>query len=94
MYKKIQQPLPPKFGRMYVDKFPPDMGPPRAKDIVTIGIADDIDFYILVHAVEGTIIKGEIVAIGPSPREVYNEWKRSDRIEVEEASVRAIIRDD
>lgn len=94
MYKEIQQPLPPKYGRMYVDKSPPDTGPPRIKDIVTIGISDDVDFYILVHEVEGSNIKGEIVAIGPSPLEEYQEWKRGDRIQVKESSIRAIIRDD
>lgn len=94
MYKTLENPLPPRFGRMYVDKEPPDMGPPRAGDTVTVGVTEEVDFYIQVHSVEGDQLAGEVVAIGPNPRAEYEGWSRGDRIQVTESAVRAIIRDD
>lgn len=94
MYKKLTKPLPPKHGRMYVDKQPPDMGPPRPNDIVTVSVAENVDFYIHVKATNGSSLDGEIWAIGPSPREEYDGWSCGDLISVEEAAVKAIIRGD
>ncbi len=62
-------------------------------DIVTIRITDDIDFYILIHEKEEDIICGEIVTIGQDLREEYEEWKRGDKVQVNESSVLAIIPD-
>lgn len=94
MYRILENPIPPRFPRMYVDNEPPDMGPPREHDTVTVGVADDLDLYILVHSVEGEHLAGEIVAIGPNPREEFEGWSRGDHIRVPESAVRAIIRND
>lgn len=93
MYRILKDPQLPKYGRMFVDgKIPIDMGPPCEGDIVTIGVSEDTDFYILVHSVDGDIIKGAINAIGPNPREKYMGWIRGGLIQAEESSIRSIIR--
>lgn len=79
---------------MYVSRRPSDTGPPRPSDTVTVGIADGVDFYILVHSLDQGMLNGEIVAIGPDPRENYQSWSHGDKVRVEEAAVRAIIRHD
>ena len=50
MYKEFENPLPPKFGRMFVGNDAKlNQGPPRPNDTVTIRAGDSIDFYILVE---------------------------------------------
>jgi len=49
MYRDFENPEPPKYGRMFVDREPPDMGPPRKGDTVTVGVAPEIELYIVVQ---------------------------------------------
>ena len=94
MYKKYEEPLPPKFGRMYVSNEPKvDTSPPRKHDTVTFRAAEDVDFYILVHGCENGWVNGEIVAIGPDPAIEFNGWEHGAKIQVSEGLVTAIIRD-
>ena len=79
---------------MVVDKNPPDLGPAREKDVVTVGVADDVDLYISIHVVDEDTIRGEIVAIGPDPQEEYNGWSRGTNVEVDQRFIRAVIRND
>lgn len=95
MYKEYEEPLPPKFGRMYVSNEPQlDTSPQRKGDTVTFRAAEDVDFYVLVHSCEDGWVNGEIVAIGPDPAIEFNGWERSAKVQVPERVVTAIIRGD
>ena len=95
MYKEFEEPLPPKFGRMYVsNESQLDTSPPREGDTVTFRAAEDVDFYILVHGCEELCVRGEIVAIGPDPAVEFDGWERGANIQVPEPVVTAIIRGD
>ena len=95
MYKEFENPLPPKFGRMFVGNDAKlNQGPPRPNDTVTIRAGDSIDFYILVEECAPDLVSGELVVIGPDPRWEYQGWSHGGKIKVPESAVTAIIRAD
>lgn len=95
MYEELEDPLPPKFGRMFVDNNAKlNQGPPQPNDIVTVRAGDSIDFYILVEECSPDLVSGELVGIGPDPHWEYQGWFHGDKIKVFESAVTAIIRAD
>lgn len=94
MYKELPNIFPPVLGRLIVDKHPVDMGPPNVKDTVTVAIAEDVELYVEIENIEENLIEGEILAIGPAPREEFNGLCCGDKVQFEQKYVRAIIRND
>lgn len=95
MYKKLENPLPPRFGRMFACKNATlNQSAPEINDIVQVRVDDVTDFYIFVEESVSNIVLGEIIGIGPEPLFEYKGWCRGEKIEVEESAVAAIIRAD
>ena len=93
MYKEFENPLPSKFGRMYVSNDAKlNMGPPTQGDTVTIRVSEDTDFYIQVESLNNGNVQGEIVGIGPNPAFEFRGWEHGQKIQVQESAVTAIIR--
>lgn len=94
-YKVFDNPLPPKFGRMYVGNDANlNHGPAVIGDTVTISAGEETSIYILVENSSPEIIQGKIVGIGPNPTFKFDGWSHGDSIEVRESSITAIIRAD
>ncbi|WP_152527109.1 hypothetical protein [Halomonas sp. PBN3] len=95
MYKKIDKYLPRSHGLMYVDgQKLPSLGPPEEGDTVTVKVDESVELYIRIYRSEGDELLGEIVAIGPAPRADFGGYNVGDLVEVEVASITAIIRED
>ncbi|SFE57497.1 hypothetical protein SAMN04487869_110116 [Marinobacter sp. DSM 26671] len=95
MYKEFENPLPPKFGRMFIgNDAKSNQGPPKPHDTVTVRAGESTDFYILVAECSSGMVRGELVGIGPDPQWEYESWSHGDKIKVSESAVTAIIRAD
>jgi len=95
MYKEFENPLPPKFGRMFIgNDAKSNQGPPKPHDTVTVRAGESTDFYILVAECSSGMVSGELVGIGPDPQWEYESWSHGDKIKVSESAVTAIIRAD
>jgi hypothetical protein len=95
MYKKFENPLPPKFGRMFVGNDAKlNQGIAQPNDTVTIRAGDSTDFYVIVEESSPDLVCGELVGIGPNPLWEYEGWSHGDKIKVSESAVTAIIRAD
>jgi|TARA_R110000823_G_scaffold315288_1_gene446471 hypothetical protein len=95
MYKDFPNPLPLKFGRMFVGNDARiNNGPARPNDTITFHAGHSTDFYVLVEDCLQGFICGELVGIGPDPRWEFEGWSHGDKIKVPQSAIAAIIRAD
>lgn len=97
MYRKFDNPIPPKTKISIARREKELLEPPRVGDIVTFKAAELIFFGILVEQVGSESIKGEVAILGGaeiqgSPYECYNDWELRDKIEIDIDKLDGIIK--
>ena len=92
MYEPIENPVEPEIGRMWISRRPRDVGPSELGDTVTVRVAKDVELYVAIEDIEGTTVRGEVLAIGPKPQERFENWEYGSKVEFPEPFVTCIFR--
>ncbi|MDT8321884.1 MAG: hypothetical protein RQ826_15285 [Xanthomonadales bacterium] len=93
-YIPIENLVKPDLGRMWISNRPNDLGFPEVGDIVSVKVTADVELYIRVEGINGTIIFGEVEKIGPQPSERFERWECGSKVSFEQRYISCVFRED